>query len=44
MDLRRCLKHGIPVNRCSECWPGFLRYLGHLCRVAVQTALSNPSS
>jgi hypothetical protein len=31
-DLRKCIRHSIPVNRCSECWPGYLAHLGRLAR------------
>lgn len=34
-DLRKCNSHGIRVNRCTVCWPGFLGWLGELCRRAI---------
>ena len=30
-DLRKCIEHRIPVNRCLVCLPGWLKYLGGLC-------------
>ena len=29
-DLRTCLEHGIPINRCEPCWPLFLNHLAVL--------------
>ena len=30
-DLTVCRLHLIPINRCAECWPLFLRELGGRC-------------
>ena len=30
-DLRRCIDHNIPVNRCALCLPRFLSWLGRQC-------------
>ena len=30
-DLRPCLAHRLPINRCASCWPLFLKHLGALC-------------
>ena len=30
-DLQRCVAHNIPVNRCEQCWPVYLKRLGDLC-------------
>lgn len=35
-DLRNCIDHGIPVNKCHPCKPGYLRWLGHLCAKEMQ--------
>lgn len=34
-DLRKCLAHNTPINRCAPCFPGFLRWLGKLCYDAL---------
>ena len=34
-DLRKCIAHGTPVNRCPMCLPGFMRYLGSLCAMEL---------
>lgn len=26
--LRPCLKHGVSIDQCAVCWPGFLQNLG----------------
>jgi hypothetical protein len=30
-DLRLCLRHNLPVNRCIECWYEYLKHLGRSC-------------
>jgi hypothetical protein len=30
-DLMPCLDHRRPVNRCTLCWPRYLKRLGVLC-------------
>jgi len=37
-DLRKCQQHGIPVNRCVVCWPGYLGYLSSLCVLRLNEA------
>lgn len=27
-DLRPCLQHRLPVNKCALCWPVYLQQLG----------------
>jgi len=35
-DLRRCLEHNVPINRCGKCWPTFLTILGNMAWRAYQ--------
>ncbi len=37
-DLRRCVEHKIPINRCRPCWSWYRRNLGHLCHLATEKA------
>lgn len=42
-DLRNCVKHGIPVNRCSECRVGYLVNLSRLCVPTPEVTRPCPS-
>lgn len=34
-DLRPCITHRVPINRCAPCWPMFLANLGRACWMKI---------
>lgn len=35
-DLRKCISHGAPINRCRACWPAYLRILSAKCAAEIR--------